>query len=331
MRRKKLEQSEPGWEELAADTLPSSYPGSVASVLQGPLIPTLVPNRIRYMCFENDAGSRPVTRTLEREFTKWFYRAIVDGDVPGAARVAALIARDIQSDESLLVAVASGRCERRYTHYTGWKPDHSWDGTSDWGVRLRIAGSDEAGYRKMLGGIAEWVVLADHYAAYTSVLVACPEADVVEGRWWRYADGSRGSPVPVVELGSMQSADELFWTSGASDARAPTLRELNMAGKHFFAVAGGPSGFIRIAEPDQITKSSEFLDRLDGSWIAGQRDVLAREEWGDLDETMRHLGEAVPTLRRFYDRVYRQDFWLVHFAFVDEQTPLPKEVVFSSG
>lgn len=331
MRRKNLERSQPGWEQLATDALPGSYPDTVACVLQGPLIPTLVPNRIRFMCFENDSGSRPVTRTLESEFTKWFYRAIAGRDVLGGERVAALIACDIQPGESLLVAVASGRCERRYTHYTGWKPDHSWHGTSDWQVRLRIAGSDEHGYRRILGQIAEWVVLADYYGEYTSVLVACREADVVEGRWWRYADGSRGSPVPVVKLGPMESADELFWASGAGDARAPTLRELSMAESHFFSVAGGPSGFMRTAEPNQVSKGSEFLDRLDQGWIARQNTALGEEDWDDPEGAVRRLREIVPTLRRFYDRVDQQGFWLVHFAYVDEQSPLPEEVVFSAG
>lgn len=320
------------WEEAAADTVPAPFPRVSACVVRGPMIPTLMPSRLRFACLGDERGLRPMSQRLSAEFGEWFSQAGLARSEKDPAEVARLLAGELAVGEVLIAEVTAGGAERRFSHYSGWKPDYSWDVWSEWKTRLRLdagPGGIET-HGRLLGEVVEWLSIVPEYrASYRSVLVACPEVDVTKGSWWDYATGVRGSPMPILELGSMPRADELFWTSGASESRAPTLRELNTTKSHAFAVDDGPAGFVQVADSSGVRWGSEFLDYLSDDRVASQEAVLSGEDWADIEAAIGRLRTLAPAMRRFYNRAYQRGFWVVHFAFVDRVPGDITEVAFT--
>lgn len=331
MRRKTLERLEPEWEKLSEDTVPVAYPSVSACVVRGQGVPTLMPTLLRFVRVDDATGARPVTPDLEAAFVSWFNSAVLLNQNNEASAVAHLMARDLADGSAVVAGVAGGSCVRQFTHYSGWKPDHSWRRSSEWGTRLELpyAGDGGSTYGRMLDEVGAWVsTVPDPLAAYRSVLVACPDDDLIAGRWWRYADGSRGTPMPIFDMGTPNDAEEFFRVSGGGDARAPILRELEVARSHVFAVRGGPAGFLQIADAVAVTRSSEFLDQLDESWLTGQEEILEAEDWADAEAAVARVRTMTPLLRRFYDRASQHGFSIVNFGYVDELPVLPETVSF---
>lgn len=137
--------------------------------------------------------------------------------------------------------------------------------------------------------------------------------------------------MPVVDLGTPNDADEFFRVAGASEARSPVLRELETAKSHVFAVGDGPAGFLLYAEPDAVTRSSDFLDWLNEPELARQEATLLNEDWPDATAAIDRVRSVVPTLCRFYDRASQRDFCVIHFSYVDGVSPIPAIVSFPDG
>lgn len=328
MRRRKLEDLQPGWEEEAVAELPASYPDGDAYVLRSPPHPTLMPSILRFVCVRDSRGMRPVSRALDRCITAWLGEARL-GEPSAGAEAAALMAAEICEGEALELALAGGIGDYRFTHYTGWRPDHTWYGQTEWQARLELNARTPHEYAQVLDDVAGWLVVAEPHGEYCSVLAACPEADVVSGRWWQLATGRSGAPMTTLELGSRPFADELFWLLGGKAIKAPSLRELDASKSHFFAIDGGPAGFVRFAGPDAVGSSSGFLDSVGAGYLDYQRAELEGEKWGDLETVFPRVRELVPAMRRFYDRAWNSDYWVVHLGYVDTLPELPLECEFS--
>jgi hypothetical protein len=292
---------------------------------------TLMPSHLRFIAVADDRGSRPVRRSLEAGFVAWLRRAQLT-DVPEVDdALARSMASEVRNGKRLVVALVGGAGEYRFTHYERWQPDYSWSGVAEWEARLELKAETSDGFAQVLAKIVDWLRVPDPYAGRRSVLVACPERDIVDGTWWKYAIGSRGAPMPMLEIGEPRFAEEVFRATGASAARAPTLREFSGAKKHFFAIDDGPAGLVSFADTDGVGWGSGFLDRLDAGGLSRQHELLAAEGWPDVDYLFDRLNAVAPRMRAFYNRAYRSNYWIVHSGFGDELEQLATEYVVEAG
>lgn len=327
MRRKAYERAQAGWEELATEQLPASYPHDAGYVLRSPLRPTLMPSQIRFVGLADASGLRPVGRRLEASFAEWLRRVRM-ADVPANNfGLATALANEAKEEETVVVSLVGGVGEFRFTHYNGWLPDHSWHGLAPWGARFELLARTPDAFGRVLDDLAEWMCVPEARGDHRSVLVACPERDIIDGTWWRYATGVKGGPMPILEIGPTPFADEVLRTTGAAAARSPTLWELSSAQSHFFGIADGPAGYVSFADAEGVGWGSGYLDQLDAAALSQQRATLSAEDWPNLDRVFERLDSLVPRMREFYDRAYRSDYWIVHFGFTAELEQLPVEYV----
>ncbi|MDJ0953390.1 MAG: hypothetical protein QNJ81_06900 [Acidimicrobiia bacterium] len=328
MRRRALEAAQLEWERHAVATLPSTYPDGREGVLRGPLEPRVMPAFLRFVGCDAGGSLRPASRRLEAMVKNWLHGARSAAG-PSPASLAGMMAAEVAESETLVLALVGGAGVRWYTHYVDWRPDHTWSQTDEWEARLRLEATTARDYATVLRRIEEWLRVPESRWGYRSVLVGCPERDVVTGRWLDFATGAGGAPMPIVELGRLQEADDLFKLLHADAAKSPTLRELDGRKSHYFAAHTGPAGFVSFAAPDQVGHSSGFLDRVSADFIAEQRERLGSGGWRDVAEGLDGIRELVPTLHRFYDRARTNGFWVVHFGFTDELVELPREYRFA--
>ncbi len=309
-------------------SLPATYPDGREGVLFSPLEPRVMPSFLRFVGFETGGSLRPASRRLEAMVKRWLHEARAEPG-PSPASLAELMAAEAAKSETLLLGLVGGAGVRWYTHYNDWRPDHSWSQAEEWEARLELEADTAHEFASVLRRVQEWLRVREPRWKYRSVLVGCAERDVVTGRWSKFATGASGVPMPVLELGRLQEADDLFSLLHADAAKSPTLRELDGRKGHFFAARPGPAGFVNFAAPDQVGHSSGFLDRVSADLV--DRERLEARGWLDIDGELSQLRDLLPTLRRFYDRAWRNGFWVVHFGFADELVELPEEYRFTPG
>lgn len=330
MRKRARKRARAQWESQAAPCLPAFYPGNDSYVLRSPLIPTLIPSRIRFISVDDARGSRPTTKRLEAALQDWLLRVIMN-DMPDDNRaLAGLMAEDVKEGETVKVALVGGAGDHEFTHFTGWRPDDRWFDQEMWSVRVTLVGTTAAEYESALDQMVELLCLPEAKSQYRSVLVACPAREVAGGLWWEYAIGARGAPMPVLELGPMARVGEIFLTTGIGDTKSPTLRELDAGESYFFAIEDGPAGYCSFAGSDAVAQSSEFLDSLDRTTLDRWQGHLAARPDADVGAAFVALRELAPKLQRFYDRAYRNGFTVCHFGFSDHLESQPREVVLTA-
>jgi len=285
----------------------------------------MMPYRLRFAVAQNVHGMRPVSRGLERVLDQWLLEAC-GADTRDDAAIAGRIAAEIGPGETLVMALASGAGVHHFTHYSGWRPDHSWISNAEWGARLELVAETPDEYARDLGHVAAWMVVPDPDKAFRSVLLACPETDIMNGRWWRYAAGSLGAPMPTVDLGERLFGDEMYWMLGGDEVRAPTIRELSLGRRDYFAIDGGPVGYVRFADPDGVGHSSAFFDGVTSEFLAYRRSVMEREDWADVEDGFARIRQMLPRIQGFYDRAWTSGYWVVHFGIAPDVEPPAAEL-----
>ncbi len=309
-------------------TLPSTYPDGREGVLRGPLEPRVMPAFLRFGGFETGGSLRPASRRLEAMVKRWLHAAR-SGTAPSPSSLAGVMAAETARSETLVLALVGGAGVRWYTHYVDWRPDHTWSQADEWEARLRLEATAAHEYLAVLHQVEDWLQVPESRWGYRSVLVGCTERDVVSGRWANFATGSSGTPMPVLMLGRLQEADDLFRLLHADAAKSPTLRELDGRKGHYFATHAGPAGFVSFAAPDQVGHGSSFLDRVSADFVGEQRERLEARGWSDVEGELTRLRDLMPVLQRFYDRAWTNGFWVVHFGFTDQLVQLPQEYRFT--
>ncbi len=330
MRKRALEAAQAEWAGLAVAQLPSLYPDGRQGTLRSPLEPTVMPSLLRFAGREASGSLRPSSRRLEATVKRWLHEARSAGN-PATAVAAEMMAAEVADNEVLVLALVGGAGLHWFTHYSDWRPEHTWSQVAEWEARLTLAAATPGEFVAVLGKVENWLSVPDPRWMYRSALVGCPERDVVTGRWWEYATGARGAPMPILTPGRLRDMDELYWLLNADAVRSPTLRELNQKRSHFFAVADGPAGFVSFADPEQVGHGSGFLDRISGDDVERQRVRLEANGWPDPGAAFARLTELLPRLQRFYERAWNSGFWIVHCGSVDELPQLARQYHFTAG
>lgn len=132
--------------------------------------------------------------------------------------------------------------------------------------------------------------------------------------------------MPTFDLGDHLFGDEMYWLLGGDEFRAPTIRELSLARRNYFAIDGGPAGYVQFADPNSVGFSSAFFDEASPQYLAHQRSVLEQEEWGGLEDSIPRVLQMLPRIRRFYERAWTSGYWVVHYGYVTEVEPPPTEL-----
>ncbi len=328
MRRRALEAARVEWELNAIDLLPAAYPDGRSRTLRGPLIPNLMPSFVRFVGLEREGSMRPASRRLESLVRQWLHDAQAGAGTDAGMVVRALTA-EVRPGEALLLGLVGGSGVRHYTHYDSWRPVDTWSDAEEWETRLLVGAGD--GFAQSLAEVRTWLDVPENLAGYRSVLVGCPERDVVSGRWWRFATGVSGSPMPVLDLGSASVGSDVYRVLNVEAVRAPTLREFSDRKSHYFAVADGPTGFVSVADTDAVGQGSSFLDSIASRHVEEQLERIEALDQPEGEGAVRRVRESNPRLRQFYDRVWGSGFWLVHFRLRSDRGGAQRRYEFGLG